>query len=183
MLFCNFSIVSETHRIKTKMTATYYWMKGLFSTVYNLRKEDAKGYLQNSTFSNTSHGSINGEKFQFISKGLLQNSTRIFREGLSHSQLGEISYNIWGNNKAKIKLDNENYELEFKGILMNKWSIYKKSQLVMSYHGNSSRGKCDVYTNNEALLLAGLYIANYFWQTSISTMVAIFVPIFVIFVL
>ncbi|HAN76911.1 MAG TPA: hypothetical protein DCQ31_03615 [Bacteroidales bacterium] len=57
------------------------------------------------------------------------------------------------------------------------WSLFNSEGMLINYSGSSAKGQIDSNIDDGLLLLSGLFVTNYFWQMTIATLMAVFIPI------
>jgi len=133
------------------------------------------GNMDVRAFSNSDIGILNGEKYIFKAKGFFSRHTEIVN-AKDHTVVGEITYSGW-RSKATLKTPGKNAYWKYDNVWHSRWSISSFSGIEIKYTGSSSSGKIESNTDDPLLLLSGLFVTNYFRQTSIAVMVVIFIPI------
>lgn len=79
--------------------------------------------------------------------------------------------------KATFHINDKKYLWEYTNLWNTKWRIYDFDNVEIQYEGSSSNGNVDSNTDDELLLLSGLFVINYYWQMTIIIMVAVIIPI------
>lgn len=137
------------------------WKKGFFSSNYELISNHSTiGELRESFLSNTTHASINQTDIKFKKRGLFTTGTDIIDEE-NNEVIGHISFNTW-RNKAKIELDEETYHLKYDNFWYSRWTISHYETPLINYKSSSTSGEINSLSEKEALILAGLYVHNYY---------------------
>lgn len=152
------------------------WKKKLFSSTYNIYYKNVQiGMLKNYSFSNSSIAEMNGFKYTFRTKGILNQSTKIYNE--AEHLVGEISYNSFMT-KAKINLNTDYYFWKYNTFWNTKWIMQsKKHDTQISACTNSFCGSIETNTDDELAILSGIFVTNYYLQMTIAIMIAVFIPI------
>jgi hypothetical protein len=160
------------------MQTIIHWNKSFFSNTYNLfSKGQLLGQLKENTLSQTATGELNGIKYIFKTKGFLKQHTEII-DAINGNRIGEITYNNWMTKATLFTRDNSSF-WRYDNIWNTRWSIFDTKGLEIKYTGSSSKGQIISNTDDALLLLSGLFVINYYWQTTIVVLVAVFVPIMV----
>lgn len=133
--------------------------------------------LENSTFSRKSTGQIDGQKYIFITKGFFTQNTDII-DAQTNKKVGEITYNNWMT-KATITTNEQLINWKYDNIWNTRWSLFSSDGIEIKCSGSSLSGKMESNTEDALHLLCGLFVTNYYWQTSIAIMLAAFVPIWI----
>ena len=158
------------------MQHKFIWKKELFSESYKIFNiEKQIGTLINKTFSQTSHGEINGEKYSFKTIGLFNHYTQII-DIQNKIIIGEIKYSNW-KNKATINVNGEKYEFKYDNIWNTKWSIYNCDGIQITFNSSTATGQIIAATDNPLLILIGLFISNYFILMSLVVVLIVLIPI------
>lgn len=157
------------------MNTQYIWKKGIFDCTYKLYANNhLTGNLRDKTFSQTNEGEINGKQYSFRTNGFFQQYTQIFNQfGLL---IGEIEYNFWMT-KANIKLGDQLISWKYDNIWNTKWSMSNSEGLKIESSNSTTSGRISSNSEDELLLLIGLFVTNYYKQMTIAVMVAVFVPL------
>ena len=148
------------------------WKKGVFSETYRIYSNDQEiGKMKNKTFSQSAIGEINGKSYTFKTKGLFKQHTEIY-DNIDNSIIGGIGYNNWMT-KAFLSIRDKKSTWKYDNIWNTKWSIYNLDGVEIKYSGSSTGGQIDSNTEDDLLLLTGLYVTNYYWQITIIILVAV----------
>jgi len=152
------------------------WKKGLFKSIYEIYADKVLvGYLNEKTWTESSHGELHGERFNFRTKGFLKQKTLVFNN-LNNNLLGKITYNSWMT-KAKIEYSDKIYYWEFDNLLSSSWRLYNDEGLQVRYNRSLSEGRIEYDLENNFLVITGLYINNYYWQTTMVILMTVFLPL------
>ena len=159
------------------MQLNYNWRKGIFSESYQIfNNETQVGSLSNKCFSQTAYGELNEEKYTFKTCGVFKQHTQIIEN--YNKIVGEITYNNWMN-KATININGQQFDLKYNNIWNTKWSISSLNETQISYNSTSCTGQIQSNTDNELLILSGLFVANYYIQMTLVVLLIVFIPILV----
>lgn len=138
------------------------WKKGFFSSTYHLFSNGIEvGTLKISVWSRRSKGILDGKEFDLVTYGFFKQETTII-DSKTGQEIARIVYNNW-RSRALIKLsDGLECQWEYANFWHTKW-ILKKSLYSINYHGGmGTTGEITSFIPDESLILAGLFIANYF---------------------
>ena len=125
----------------------------------------------------TSRGELNEKKYTFKTTGFFNQHTQII-ENNENKIIGEITYNNWMN-KATININGKKFELKYNNIWNSKWSITSLNETQISYNSSTSTGQIQSNTDNELLILSGLFVANYYLQMTLAILLIVFIPILI----
>ena len=154
------------------------WKRGLLKNIYEIFSDSGPvGYLKEKSWTQSSYGELNGEKFHFRMKGVFNKEAIVFNSE-SNTPIGKISYNSWMT-KSKIEYGNKVYYWKFDNFWNTRWRLYSEDGLEIKYNCSSTNGKIESDSVNNFLVLAGLYVHNYYWQTTTVTLVIIFLPVWI----
>ncbi len=153
------------------------WKSNFFSSNYRIFEDEQEiGYLKEKTFRNTAKAQLRDTGLKFRKKGFFKDETEIF-DLASDEKRGQILYNGWGS-KASFMLNGQNYTLKYTNIWNTKWTVYDESgEAIINYNSSTFSGKIETDETDEALLLTGLFVHNYYVQISLFMMVVIVVVI------
>ncbi len=157
------------------------WKKGFFDSTYKIYSDGVIiGSLRDRTLSQSADAEFNGKEYTFKTKGFIKQSTQII-DCQSEKVIGEINYNNWMT-KANLKILDKNINWKYDNIWNTKWSIFNSEGIQIDYSGSSTSGKIETNTNEGLLLLTGLFVTNYYWQLTITLIIAALVPVWISFV-
>ena len=160
------------------MKTHFNWTKGIFSNTCNIYSNQVLiGYLKDKAFSQTTTGIIHENPYTFRTRGILKQKTEIV-DSAKNEVIGEIIYNNWMT-KAVIYVNGKTIHWKYDNIWNTKWSLYDSEGIIMNFSGSSTKGNIETNTDDLLLLLTGLSITNYYRQTSIAVLVAVFIPIWI----
>lgn len=145
------------------METQFTWKTKLFSNRFEIsRYENPVGEVRGSGWRRGASGELNGKKFLFDVKGFFRKEFFITDPG-NDSVLGQIFFNAW-RTKATIKLGNKEYQWHYDNFFNTKWSISNENGVLIKYQSYTMSGDINTYTDDEALIVAGLFIRNYLKQ-------------------
>jgi hypothetical protein len=151
------------------MEAKLNWKKGIFKETYEIYSNGLLvGTLKENLWKQMAYGELNGKKVIFKTHGFLKQETQII-DPSSNLIIGNITYNSWMTKVANWKYDN---------AWNTKWSISNSEGVQIQSQGSSSKGTIEHQTQDDLLILSGLFVTNYYWQVSIAVMIAVIIPIF-----
>ena len=158
------------------MQTNLKWKKGIFSSTYNIYSQGQFiGKLKNSSFSQIAEGEINGKKYTFITKGFFNQQTEI-HDTINNRVIGNITYNGWMT-KATLSILDKKINWKYDNLWNTKWSIFDSEGIKIKYSGSSLKGQIESNTDDDLLLLTGLFVINYYWQITIIIIFVAFIPI------
>lgn len=141
------------------------WKTKFFTNKYEIFQYDnIIGSLKGSNWKRISYGELNDKKVQFQKKGFFSQEFYI-TDPLNNSFLGNIVFNTW-KTKATITLQEKVYSFQFENFFHSKWSITNENGNLIKYDAHIKNGNITIYTENEILILTGLYIRDYLRQRS-----------------
>lgn len=152
------------------------WAKGFFSSLYKIYSNGEQiGSLKDKAFSQSAVGKLNNKEYLFQTKGFFNQKTQIIDTSVNKT-MGEIKYNNWMT-KATITINNKTINWKYDNMWNTKWSVFNSEEINIKYSGNSTGGQIDSNTDDELLLLSGLFITNYYWQITIGILVIMIIVI------
>ncbi len=147
------------------MKNTLTWKKGVFESTYQLFSNDVLvGYLKTNQFTNSVECEMNSKKYHFKAKRSFESTVEIIDKD-KNIPVGSIKFGFW-HNKATIELNNKQLTWKFDNWWNTKWSLSDTETETYRYQGSQSKGSIEFNTENEILILSGLYIVHYIWQSS-----------------
>ncbi len=153
------------------MEVYYTWKTKLFRNLYEIyQNEQAAGELKSSGWKRRAAGELKGKKIEFEIKGFFKPEFLIINPE-DNSVTGTIKFNTW-KTKATIDSDNRTYQWQFDNFFHTKWSISNENGNIVKYHALFKHSEITSYTNDELLILTGLYIRDYLNQRAASAAAA-----------
>jgi hypothetical protein len=152
------------------------WKKGIFKETYEIYSAGILvGTLKENIWKQTAYGELNGRKVIFKTIGFFRQETQII-DPSTNMQVGKITYNSWMT-KATIEYTNRVASWKYDNAWNTKWSISDPEGVLIQYQGSCSKGIINSQTQDDLLILSGLFVTNYYWQITIAVMVAVLIPI------
>lgn len=156
------------------MQSTLQWKKGLFKCTFQLFAGGFPvGQLKDSEFSRTAYGQLNHTEIAFQRCEGLHSKVNML-DTLSHQTIGKITFNPWYP-KATIHLGKQKAYWSFSNLRETRWKITDSEGVIVAYKGWSGKGEMTILEQDELLILAGLYISNYYWRLA-AVLIAIILP-------
>jgi hypothetical protein len=161
------------------MKTVLNWKKGFFKSTYEIYSEDIHvGYLIEKSWGQSSEGELNREKYRFITKGFFKQETQILKVE-DDTPIGKITYNSWMT-KAKIEYSGKVYFCSLNNVWSTKWSLYDSDGVFINYSCSSTKGTIESDFQHNFLALTGLFIRNFYLQTSVVIIMVVFIPLWTI---
>lgn len=135
------------------------------------------GNLKDKSFSQTAKGEVSGKEYIFKTKGFLKQHTEII-DGSENRIIGEITYNSWMT-KATIAINDKILNWKYDNAWNTKWSLFDSAGTLLNFSGSSSKGQINSNVEDELLILTGLFVTNYYWQTTTVVLIAALIPIWI----
>ena len=141
------------------------WKTKLFTRKFEIYNyHTLAGEVANKNWSRKSVCKLNGKEFLLETKGLFNPETLI--TDLSDNKvIGNVIYTKW-KRKPLINLHNNEYQWQFDNFFNTRWSVSNRNGFLIKYHSAGFKGTIVSYTDDEALILTGFYIRNYYKQKS-----------------
>jgi hypothetical protein len=145
------------------MESNYTWKTKFFSRKYEIyQNENLVGEIMNKAFSRSASGEINSRKLLFEIKGFFRQVIRII-DLSNESVVADVTISQW-KSKSTIQYNNKEYNWQHDNFWNTKWSISNENGDLVKYQSSSFGGEILSYTGDEVLILAGLFVKNYFRQ-------------------
>lgn len=139
------------------------WKSKIFKNKFELFQSGLPvGELKNNSWSRTSYGELNGRKFSFSSKGFINQESDV-TDINNNTVIATISFSSW-RSKAIINYNNKEYIWKSENLFGNKWSLSFDGMTTVQYQRFNFSGDIGFNIKDELLILAGLYIHNYFFE-------------------
>jgi len=94
----------------------------------------------------------------------------------NNSKVGEITFHNW-KTEASLSIHDKVYKWKKDNIWNTKWRISGPEGDEIQYKGSFTSGTIHRNTDDDLLLLSGLYVKNYYLQVAIAIFIAVFIPI------
>lgn len=158
------------------MIAKFTWKKNIFSDTYSIYENDLQvGSLKGNSFSLTAYGILHGKAYNFKTKGFLRQQTDIVEEA-TQKVIGTVTLgHFW--TKAIIRLHGKEIQWRYENLLNTKWSIYEETGISIKYTSSSTTGQIESNSQNVPLLLAGLFVTDYYLKMSLFVFIILIVAI------
>ena len=158
------------------MNIILHWKKAFLCNAIKIYSaEGVIGQLKEYNWKQTAEGEINKQKFKYRTSGFFNQVTEIIVPSTNYI-VGKIEYNTWRSRATLTYLD-QKFFWQYDNLWQTKWSITNDHGLRIAFEGSLGKGSIEGEDISEFLVLAGLFVTNYFIKTSIVIFVAIFVPI------
>lgn len=158
------------------MRRGYSWEKNFFGTTTSLYREGALvGNLVEKSFSSSAEGEMNGKAFEFRNSGIINLKTEV-TEKVTGKLVATIRYNSF-QTKATIDTDERRLLWKSKNLIGSKWEMENSRGERIIYKGFNQKGVIETETEDEMLLLTGLFARNYYWQSAFSMAAVLFLII------
>jgi hypothetical protein len=139
------------------------WKTKLFRNLYEIfENEQPAGELKSPGWKRNATGELKGKKLHFEIKGVFKKEFLIL-DPADNSTIGQIVFNTW-KTKATITCRNQEYKWQFDNFFHTKWSISYEQGNLVKYESHFKKGEITSYTNDELLILTGLFIKDYLKQ-------------------
>ncbi len=158
--------ISETKNASIDNSESYIWTRGLFNNRYQIFSDSEEvGFIKDKVFTHSAYGEISDKHFAFHITGFFKKEAIIIDE-TSKKEIGRIIFSSW-RKKALISLHSgQEYIWKYNNIWENRWSIYKDSESIADFKGNTFKGEIETSVQNKMLILAGLFVKHYFKEIS-----------------
>ena len=158
------------------MSVNLYWGKRPFFNTYQICSAYYPvGKLFYKTFSQKAFGELNGKKYAFKTSGFFKPVTRII-DNSTNKTVGSITYSN-RMTTAIIEINGKKLNWKFNNWRNSKWQISKSDNILIKYDGSSTGGQIRSNSDDDLLLLSGLFVSNYYWQMSILVVLLSFTTI------
>ncbi len=160
------------------MNTKLNWKKEFFKCTYEIFSQGLSvGKLKESFMKQTAEGELYDKKIVFKTTGFLKQETQII-DPVSQKVIGKIVYNSWMT-KATIEYADTIVNWKYENVWNTRWSISDNNRMLVKYTGSSSGGEIGANTQDELLILTGLFITNYYWQTTLAVILIALIPVMI----
>ncbi|TKC06580.1 hypothetical protein FA048_15340 [Pedobacter polaris] len=143
------------------------WNKGIFDSNYQLFSNgNIKGSLFFASLKNEARGMGLQNSYLFKTENFLNPTSKILNN--KNEVIGTITYDIW-HTKAMLEMKSgEQYTWSFINNWYSRWAITDSKEKQISYQASSSSGFIITNTDDEVMLLAGIFIKEFFTRILIA---------------
>lgn len=152
------------------------WTKGIFDSSYQIF---ADGKIRNTLFFNTWKNEARGigqdKSYYFKTSGLFNGHTQILNE--NNEIIGTIAYQSLKSNAMLTMTTGEQYMWQHTNNWHSRWEISNREDILISYTSSTSSGTIETNTDDELLLICGLFVREYYMRSFIFLLFIVFIPI------
>lgn len=159
------------------MKNTITWTKGIFNSLYKIYANgNLIGNMKENPFTQSAKGSIRGRDYHFKTHGFFTQSTEII-DCSDNKVVGEIKFNSW-RSRATVTLRGKTIQWKYDNVWNTRWSLSDCDGSVLKFHSSATHGHIDAGTEDELLLLTGLFVKNFYMQMAFFVFfIAVIIPI------
>lgn len=134
-----------------------------------------KGMITFETWKSNAESMLDDKNYQFVNEGFWQSRTKVI-DRKTGGVVAIITYDSW-KSKAVISLKSgEQYEWKSTGVWQAQWTLSNYKDAHIAYSASSNCGAISSDTDNELLIIAGLFIKQIYNKRAI-VLVACIIPI------
>lgn len=134
-----------------------------------------KGAITFGMWKSDAESIFEDKNYQFVNEGFWQSSTKVI-DRKTNTVVAMITYDSW-KSKAVISLKSgEHYEWKSTGIWKSQWTVSNYNDEHIMYNSSSNSGAISSDTDNELLILAGLFIKQIYNKKTV-VIIACIIPI------
>ena len=160
------------------MSTNLKWKSKFFSSDYEIFDEVKQvGALKTKSFSSKTSGILNSMKVVFKPRGFLKQYIEIINKDTAEV-VGMVTFSSFMS-KAKIIINGTSYNWKYTNTWNTKWHLFLENVLDIEYKSSNSRGEMRSSSEDNLLLIAGLYIHIYYVRTMVVVMFAALLPIWI----
>lgn len=158
------------------MKTILHWKKAPFNSTSRIYSAEGEiGQLRENPWKQMAEGELNSRKYQFRTRGFFNQHTEIVDPGTNYI-VGKIEYNSL-RSSADISYLGQRFRWKYDNVWQTRWSITDERNHRIDFHGRMVNGTIEGVDITEFLVLSGLFVTNYFIQSTLVIFVAIFVPL------
>jgi hypothetical protein len=134
-----------------------------------------KGMITFETWKSNAESMLEDKNYQFVNEGFWQSRTKVI-DKKTGDEVAIITYDSW-KSKALISLKSgEQYEWKSTNLWRSQWTVSNYKDEHIMYSASSNSGALSSDTDNELLIIAGLFIKQIYNKQAI-VLIACFMPI------
>jgi hypothetical protein len=80
--------------------------------------------------------------------------------------------------KAEISINNKIVNWKYDNAWNTQWSLSDDKGIIMTFKGSATKGEIDSEDTDGLLVLTGLFVTNYYWQTTFAFLIPLIIVIF-----
>jgi len=131
-----------------------------------------KGAITFGIWKSDAESIFEDKNYQFVNDGFWRSSTKVI-DKKTNEVVAMITYDSW-KSKAVISLKSgEQYEWKSTGIWKSQWTVSNYNDEHIMYSSSSNSGAISSDTDNELLILAGLFIKQIYNKRAVLIIVCI----------
>jgi len=155
------------------------WKNNWFSGNFQLFADGVqKGVITFATWKSDAESMFEDKNYFFSNEGFWQSRTQVI-DRKTNETVAIITYDTW-KSKAVISLKSgEQYEWKSTNLWRSQWTVSNYKDEHIMYSASSSSGALSSDTDNELLIIAGLFIKQIYNKQAI-VLIACFMPIITI---
>ncbi|MBO9672221.1 MAG: hypothetical protein J7577_02160 [Sphingobacteriaceae bacterium] len=152
------------------------WKNDWFSRNFQLFVDGAqKGMITFSAWRSDAESMFEDKNYQFVNENFWQSRTKVI-DRKTNQVVAIITYDNW-KSKAIISLNNgEQYEWKSTGIWKRQFTVSNYKDEHIMYSSGSNSGSISSDTDNELLIIAGLFIKQVY-NNRAALLIACIVPV------
>lgn len=164
------------------MKIIYNWKNNALSNTYKLFQDSREiGHIKISATARNAKGAINGNEFEFNTKGTFNQYTEV-TASKDNKLIGKIQYDNW-TSKAEVLTDNKALNWKYDNTWNSKWSLFGTESMIIYTLDSSTKGQIESNTEDALLLLCGFFIKNHFWQRTLTSLMVVLISCMIVFIL
>lgn len=137
------------------------WTKGTFESNYQIFQEgQIKTSLVFDNWKNEARTLFSSTNLLFRANGIFDTTVQVL--GDDGNFLGNINFEMWQTRATITLKDGEQAAFAFAGSWYTQWSITDAKGTQISYQSNSNSGRIHANTDDQMLLIIGLFIREYY---------------------
>jgi hypothetical protein len=145
------------------METQYTWRTKFLRSAFTISKYgESAGELSSSGWKRKWEGVLNGTRVNFEVKGFFDKDFLILNPD-DGTQIGSIVFNTW-RTKATITLNGKDYNWDYDNWWHTKWVISNQNGNLIKFASGFKNGDIISYSEDNILLLTGLFIRDYLQQ-------------------
>jgi hypothetical protein len=145
------------------METQYTWRTKFLRSAFIISKYgEPAGELSSSGWKRKWEGVLNGTRVNFEVKGFFDKDFLIMNPD-DDTQIGSIVFNTW-RTKATITLNGKDYNWDYDNWWHTKWVISNQNGNLIKFASGFRNGDIISYSEDNILLLTGLFIRDYLQQ-------------------
>ncbi len=146
------------------------WRRGFFSNRCVIFSVDQPvGELKFASFSTKTTASLYDQEYTFLSKGFFKDYTLVYDK--ENKLLEKINHSGW--KQPRTLFEGRPIKWQYENRWKTQWTVFDAKGTHIKYSGTGQKGDIELRTEVPLLVLAGLFVADYYRRAAVAVAVVV----------